>query len=71
MEKSVRAIKGYPNSFAMNTSLKTIILVIGILSIAAGVFSYVRDNVSNAYLGIFIGIVLIGSALLFKPKQRD
>jgi len=55
----------------MNTSLKTIILVIGILSIAAGVFSYVRDNASNAYLGIFIGIVLIGSALLFKPKQRD
>ncbi len=54
----------------MNQSLKTVIIIIGVLSILAGLFSYFnQNNVLNSFLGIFIGVALTGSVLVLKNRK--
>jgi len=54
----------------MNQSLKTVIVIIGVLSILAGLFSYFnQNNVLNSFLGIFIGVALTGSVLVLKNRK--
>ncbi|MBX2925632.1 MAG: hypothetical protein KF746_25770 [Chitinophagaceae bacterium] len=56
----------------MNRSVKMIVILIGVLSILAGAFSFLyKNDRSNTYFAIFIGVALIGSAVLIKPKKKD
>lgn len=55
----------------MNKSTKTVIVIIGILSILAGIYGFFTDSEpAVTYGGIFIGIVLLGS-LLINQKGLD
>ncbi len=55
----------------MTRPVKVILLVIGALSILAGLYGAIsNDDFSQAYYGIFIGVVIIGSVLFFKQKQE-
>lgn len=71
MEKTIRIFSNSLTAIDMNKSLKMVIVGIGILSMLAGLFSYHKGISTNTYLGVFIGIVLIGSALLIKPRVRN
>lgn len=55
----------------MNKSTKAVIVVIGILSILAGIYGFFADSEPSVnYGGIFIGIVLLGSVLI-NQKRLD
>ena len=71
MEKTVRIFSNSLTAIDMNKSLKMVIVGIGILSVLAGLFSYYKANNTNTYFGVFIGIALIGSVFLIKPKARN
>jgi len=71
MEKTIRIFSNSLTAIDMNKSLKMVIVGIGILSMLAGLFSYDKGNNTNTYFGVFIGIALIGSALLIKPRTRN
>ncbi|MDO6471316.1 hypothetical protein [Maribacter sp. 1_MG-2023] len=49
----------------MNKSTRTVIIIIGTLSILAGIYGFITNADSTAtYSGIFIGIALIGSVII-------
>ncbi|VXC08236.1 hypothetical protein [Maribacter litoralis] len=51
----------------MNKSTKTVIVIIGILSILAGIYGFFTNAESTVtYSGIFIGVVLLGSLFISK-----
>lgn len=55
----------------MTKSVKTFLIVIGVLSILSGAYlAYSGSNFSEYFSGIFIGVVLIGSVLL-NMKEKD
>lgn len=54
----------------MNKTIKITLLIIGILSILSGVFMYIYKDKTDAYYGLIIGIVIIGSLLLTKNKSE-
>lgn len=56
----------------MNKPTRTILIIIGFLSILTGVYSYFyKHDSSNTYFAIFIGMVLIGSVFLTGNKKKD
>lgn len=56
----------------MNKPTRTVLIIIGFLSILAGVYSYFyKNDSSNTYFAIFIGMVLIGSIFLIGNKKKD
>lgn len=71
MEKTIRIFRNSLTAFDMDKSLKIVIIGIGILSMLAGLFSYYKGNSTNTYFGVFIGIALIGSVSLIKPRTRN
>ncbi|GAB1445007.1 MAG: hypothetical protein KF860_10815 [Cyclobacteriaceae bacterium] len=56
----------------MNKSTKIVVIIIGMLSVLAGVYSYLyKEETTIAYFGIFLGIVLIGAASIAQPEEKD
>lgn len=56
----------------MNKPTRIILIIIGFLSVLAGVYSYFyKQDGSNTYFAIFIGMILIGSVLLTGNKKKD
>ena len=56
----------------MEKSIKIVLIIIGILSISAGIYSYFYKSATPVeYFAIFIGVALIGSALFTKTKNRN
>lgn len=54
----------------MNRKAKTLIVSIGVLSTVSGVYlAILGAEFSTYFYGIFIGITLIGSAILFKEEN--
>lgn len=53
----------------MSKSAKTLVITIGVLSTLSGVFLVTRGaEFSEYFSGIFLGIVLIGSAIMFRQS---
>ncbi len=51
----------------MNKFTQNLIIGIGVLSIIAGIYTYFSETEKfNAFFGIFIGVVLIGSIYISK-----
>lgn len=49
----------------MDKSAKRLMVIIGVLSILLGIFSYFyKNDTLNTYFAFFIGITLIGSVFL-------
>lgn len=54
----------------MNRKAKTFIVSIGVLSTVSGVYLAISGAEFSAYFyGIFIGITLIGSAIVFREEN--
>jgi len=55
----------------MTKSVKTLVTIIGALSIISGVYLVTRGaEFSEYFSGIFLGITLIGSIFFFKEKPN-
>lgn len=53
----------------MTKSVKTIILIIGALSLLSGIFlAFTGSDFIEYFSGIFLGIVLIGTVYFYKEK---
>ncbi|MEZ4776955.1 MAG: hypothetical protein R3D00_27520 [Bacteroidia bacterium] len=56
----------------MTKSVKITVIIIGVLSIISGVYLAFSNSAFWEYFtGIFLGITLIGSILLFKEKPKS
>ena len=56
----------------MTKSVKRLIVAIGCLSLISGVYSaYIGSDFSEYFTGIFIGVTLIGTALLSKEQISE
>jgi len=54
----------------MNKSTKTTLIIIGILSMLAGIgFYFEKQETNNAVFAIFIGLALIGTVFLVKKEN--
>ncbi|MBX3282534.1 MAG: hypothetical protein KF756_08670 [Acidobacteria bacterium] len=55
----------------MNRSVKIAVVIIGTLSIAAGVYSILNGRADGmTYFAFFIGAALLGTAFLTKPPKE-
>ena len=54
----------------MNKSTKILITIIGALSIFAGIGLFLKDETTNAYFSIFIGLSLIVTVFLIQPMHE-
>jgi ribose/xylose/arabinose/galactoside ABC-type transport system permease subunit len=55
----------------MTKRVKTLIMVIGALSILAGIFQvFTGAEFSSYFSSLFIGVVLIGSVFLYKDEPN-
>lgn len=55
----------------MKKSTKVLLIIFGVLSISSGVrFYFLKEDTSDAYIGIFTGIALIVSVFLIKTKNK-
>lgn len=56
----------------MEKSTKIFLIILGILSVGVGIWSYIPENdTTNTYFAIFIGIALIITVISMPPKQND
>lgn len=56
----------------MSKSIRNLIIVIGSLSILSGVYQIYRGSEFSAYfMGIFLGITLIGTVILARNERAD
>jgi len=56
----------------MTKSVKTILIVIGALSIISGIYLAIDGSDFTTYFsGMFLGIVLIGSATFFNDESKS
>jgi uncharacterized membrane protein HdeD (DUF308 family) len=56
----------------MEKSTKTVIIIMGALTILAGIYSYFyKSETTIAYSAIFVGVALIGSVLLIKTQKKE
>ena len=56
----------------MEKSTKIAIVIIGILTISTGIYSYFyKSETTIAYTAIFIGVALIGSVFLIKNQKKN
>ncbi|MEQ9229207.1 MAG: hypothetical protein RIF46_00890 [Cyclobacteriaceae bacterium] len=56
----------------MTKSLKLILIIIGALGLAAGIYSAVTGSAFMEYFwSIFLGITLIGSAFISKSESEE
>jgi len=56
----------------MTKSVKTLVTIIGMLSILSSVYlAYSGSNFSEYFSGIFIGITLIGSIFFYRGKPEN
>jgi len=54
----------------MNKSIKITIIIIGLLTLAASLHSFIKETQDQiSYFSIFIGIALIGTALVTKSVK--
>jgi len=54
----------------VNKTIKITLLIIGLFSILSGILIYFYKDKDDAFYGVFIGIVLIGSLFLTKNKSK-
>lgn len=53
----------------MNKSTKTVLVVIGLLSLLAGIFEYLNnDDPTRSLFGVFIGVSIIGTVFMMKKE---
>ena len=56
----------------MEKLTKIVLIIIGSLSILAGIFAYFYKNDTPIdYFAIFIGVAIIGSVFLIETKKKD
>ena len=56
----------------MDKRTKIFLIVLGIISIGVGIWSYKPENDSiDNYFGVFIGIALIGTVISIKQKKEE
>ena len=56
----------------MGKSTKITIVIIGVLTISAGIYSYFyKSETTIAYSAIFIGVALIVSVFLIETQKKD
>ncbi|MFK8011460.1 MAG: hypothetical protein AB8B80_05430 [Marinicellaceae bacterium] len=54
----------------MTQSVKTIVIIIGFLSIASGIYLVIKgSDFSEYFSGIFLGVTLIGTAVFYKDEN--
>ena len=54
----------------MSKSTKTLIIIIGTITVLAGIVRYFQGNTIDAILAAIIGVSLIGTAYVAKPGSQ-
>ncbi|MEO8960660.1 MAG: hypothetical protein ABI325_02180 [Ginsengibacter sp.] len=56
----------------MERPTKILLIIIGVLSILTGIYSYFyKSEPVISYSAIFIGVAIIGIVFFIKPKKKD